>query len=126
VIDYSKATFGTIKELLPAFYILKKHVLDKKQEAVDLYGFSAGGGAIVNLLSILNSDRYIKELKQIGIGRNEKIKLLNAIQKGIVILDVPLKSIEEIIEARGNTKEFEFLANNYKETTSDLLILLKD
>lgn len=66
-------------------------------------------------MAILNSNRYENELNQIGIGLEEKKHLIKAIEKGIVILDVPLKSIEEIIDARGNSKEFEFLANNYKK-----------
>lgn len=110
-----EATFGTIKELLPAFYVLKKQVLDQKLEAVDLHGFSAGGAALVNLLAILNSNAWEKELKQIGIGNEERQELLKAIQKGVVILDVPLKSVEEIIALRGPSTELALLAGNYRK-----------
>lgn len=112
--DPHKATFGTINEILPALYVLKKYVIDQHKESIDLYGFSAGGGVVINLIAILNSSRYDSELKQIGITDKEKNQLLKAIQNGIVILDVPLKSIEEIISLRGPSVEFEILARNYR------------
>ena len=112
--DPNQAVFGTINEILPALYVLKKHVVDEGRELIDLYGFSAGGGAVVNLIAILNTSRFDAELKQIGIADKEKKQLLNAIQKGIVILDVPLKSVEEIIDFRGSSTELEILAKNYR------------
>lgn len=108
-------TFGTIQELLPAFYVLKKQVIGQQLESVDLYGYSAGGGVLINLLAILNTSSYDAELKKIGIEDREKSLLLKAIQKGIVILDVPLKSIEEILDLRGSSLELEILATNYRE-----------
>jgi len=107
-------TFGTINELLPALYVLKKTVIDQKLESVDLYGFSAGGAAVINTIAVLNTPTYDAELKRIGIGPDEKKKLLSAIQNGIVILDAPLKSIEEIIASRGNIEDLEMLAKNYR------------
>ncbi|MBX7066858.1 MAG: hypothetical protein K1X28_06485 [Parachlamydiales bacterium] len=114
--DPNQATFGTIEELMPAFYVLKKVVLEPGLQSVDLYGFSAGGGAVVNLLAVLNTETYDAKLKQIGIGSQEKQRLIAAIEKGIVILDAPLKSIEEIIDFRGSSEEFEILAQNYRNS----------
>lgn len=111
--DPLRATFGTIDELLPAFYVLKKYVLDGNLVSVDLYGYSAGGGALVNVIAILNTSRYDTELRQIGINESGKKRLLQAIQNGVTILDVPLKSVEELIAFRGSTPEFEVLARNY-------------
>lgn len=113
--DYSKATFGTIDELLPALYVLKHVVMDQGIDSVDLYGFSAGGGALINVIGVLNTSTYDTKLKEIGIRALEKEKLLSAIQKGIIVLDTPLKSIEEIIEYRGSTLELECLAKNYRD-----------
>lgn len=107
--------FGTLDELLPALYVLKEVVLNRGLDSVDLYGFSAGGGALINALGILNSSIYDAELAKIGIGAGEKEELLLAIQKGRVILDVPLKSIEEIVDFRGTSEEFELLGKNYRE-----------
>ena len=112
--DYRKATFGTIDELLPALYVLKQVVIDQGFCSIDLYGFSAGGGALINMISVLNTSNHDERLKEIGIGALEKEKLLNAIQQGVVILDVPLKSIEEIIDFKGWSEEFDHLAKNYR------------
>lgn len=113
--DPRTASFGTLKELLPALHVLKKIVLDQGLDSIDLYGFSAGAGALINTIVLLNGTAYEKELRKIGIESKEKKKLLSAIQKGIIILDVPLKSIEEISDFRGRTEEFEILAKNYRD-----------
>lgn len=112
--DPKTASFGTIDELLPALYVMKKIVLDQKLESIDLYGFSAGGGAVINALAVLNEETYDSELKRIGIGAQEKKKLLSAVQRGIVVLDTPLRSVEEIIDFRGSSEEFEILATKYR------------
>jgi hypothetical protein len=111
----NQESFGTIRELLPALYVMKQRVVDQGLDSIDLYGFSAGGGALVNAIGVLNTTTYDTDLKQIGIGVEEKKKLLTVIQKGIVLLDTPLKSIEEIIDLRGSTEEFEILAQNYRK-----------
>ena len=109
------SAFGTIRELLPLLYVLKKYVIEKEMSAIDLYGRSAGGGALINLLSVLNRSTYDHELEQIGIHATAKEKIIKAIQNGIILLDVPLKSVEEIIEFRGSTPELEILAKNYRD-----------
>lgn len=43
--DHTKSTFGSIDELLPLIYILKRCVVDLHISSINLYGFSAGGGA---------------------------------------------------------------------------------
>jgi len=114
-VDPSRLTFGTIDELLPAFYCLKEAVIDQGLEGIDLYGFSAGGGVVINLIAVLNSSSYDANLQKIGIGESEKSALLNAIQKGVVVLDAPLKSVDEILDFRGANHELEFLAEQYRE-----------
>jgi epoxide hydrolase-like predicted phosphatase len=113
--DPQNATFCTINELLPAIYFFKKYIIDEGLDAVDLYGKSAGGGAVVNLISILHTDAYEYELSQIGIKGDEQKRILKAIQNGVVILDVPLKSVDEIINLRGTTPELEILAKKYRD-----------
>lgn len=113
--DPKKATFGTIDELLPALYAMKIVVLNQGLDSIDLYGFSAGGGAVINTIAVLNKTTYDAQLERIGIGSQEKKRLLSAIQKGVVILDTPLKSVEEIIDFRGSTEELESLAKKYRE-----------
>lgn len=113
-LDPANLSFGSIQELLPAFYVVKKYVIDKGADQIDLYGFSAGGGAIVNLIAILNTNRYPTELSKFGINEPERKKILEAIQKGIVILEVPLKSIDELIEMGGSNRELNRTAHRYR------------
>ncbi len=113
--DPNQLTFGTIAELLPALYVLKKYIIDDNMQSIDLYGRSAGGGALINVIAILNTGRFSDELQNIGIGIEEKKQLLTAIQNGLIILDVPLKSVEEIIDLRGATDELNILAKNYRD-----------
>ena len=109
-----KTTFGTIQEILPVLYMLKKIVVDGKIDTVDLYGFSAGGGAVVNALAILNSDRYQKEVGAIGITTADRKKILHALQRGHIILNCPLKTLSEIMALRGRTHEFAVFERRYK------------
>lgn len=110
-VDPHQTSYGTIKELLPAFQVLKEHVLDANLHKVSLYGFSAGGGAIVNIIALLNRTDYDRELAQIGITQEGKKRLLEAIQNGLVLLECPLKSMEEV----GFSDMFNIYAKRYKE-----------
>lgn len=100
--DPDKTTFGSIQELLPAIYVLNKTIVDNNLNAINLYGFSAGGGVIINLIAVLNSTRYDSELESVGITQADKQRILNALQQGRIILDCPLKSMDEILELRGH------------------------
>lgn len=66
-------------------------------------------------MAILNSSRYETELVKLGIGDKERKLLLQAIQRGMVVLEVPLKSLEEIIALRGSTPELEKIGQNYRD-----------
>lgn len=111
--DPKKSTFGTIQELLPLLYVLKVVVIDAQLQKVNLYGFSAGGGALVNALAVLNQNTYDAQLKTVGIDSASKKKIIDAIQNGLIILDCPLKSIDEIIDLRGKDPEFAILSQRY-------------
>lgn len=113
--DARRASFGTIDELLPALYVLKTQVIDLGLDSIDLYGYSAGGAAVVNALGVLQISTYDDALATIGIRDCEKERLLDAIQRGLIILDAPLKSVEEIIDFRGTSPELEILAKNYRD-----------
>jgi hypothetical protein len=111
--DPKKSAFGSINELLPLFYLLKKSVIDAQQEKINLYGFSAGGAVVINMLAVLNHNNYDAQLKEIGISAEDKEKIRAALEKGIIILDCPMKSVEELMDARGKSEEFEILAKRY-------------
>ena len=113
--DPHKTAFGSIDELLPALYALKKCVVDAGVDRVSLYGFSAGGGAVVNTIAVLNTERFDSSLSKVGITSTDKRAILEAIQKGDVILDCPLKSIDEIIAFRGHNREFDILRGRYRQ-----------
>lgn len=91
----SQMAYGTIYELLPAIYLLKKITIEAQAHAVSLYGFSAGGAAVVNLIGVLNTSQHDQALSSIGVSLEDKQKILAALQRGVILLDAPLKSMEE-------------------------------
>lgn len=113
--DPLMSSFGTIQELLPLFYLMKKCVIDGHLDVLNLYGFSAGGAAVINAIAVLNKSTYDADLAKIGIDPEQKKKIVAAVQKGIIILDCPLKSMEEIMAVRGKSPEFEIIAKRYVE-----------
>ena len=112
--DPRKSAFGSIDELLPLLYIMKK-CIDAQMNAINLYGFSAGGGAVINALAVLNQNTYDQQLQKLGIGSDDKKKILAAIQKGWIILDCPLKSYEEFMAFQGKSPDLEILAEQYRK-----------
>jgi len=110
----TSSSFGTINEILPPLYAIKQ-TLSQGFKIIDLYGFSAGGGAVINLLYVLNTTKYDSDLEKIGIHPPLKKDILSALEKGIVILDTPLKSVEEILAYRGPSEELEALSSHYRE-----------
>jgi hypothetical protein len=127
--DHSKSSFGTISEILPLLYILKTCVVDFRLSAVSLYGFSAGGGAVINALAALQNGHWDKELEAVGISSGDKAHMMKALQAGMVILDCPLKSMEEVMDLRSKTPAFEILAQHYatnKMSPIDVLARLRD
>lgn len=113
--DVNKSSFGSIKEILPVLHVVKRCVVDAGMKSINLYGFSAGGALLINLLSVLNKNTYDKQLAAIGINTANKKMIKNAIERGHIILECPMKSIDEIMDYRGRSKEFTILANRYKE-----------
>ena len=111
--DAHQTSFGTPNEILPIVYVLKKCILEEQLPNVDLYGFSAGGGALINTIAALNSTKFDPELAKIGIAHKEKIIILAAMQKGFILLDAPLRSIEEIIAFRGHAADLDIYQKRY-------------
>lgn len=113
-IDITKICLGSIQELLPIAFILKRIVVDAHADRVSLYGFSCGGGAVVNFLGIMNTHQYDQELLSVGVDTYSKDKILAALQKGAILLDSPLKSFEEIVEMSSYDNTSKILAARYK------------
>lgn len=112
--DHRTCAFGTINELLPLVYVLKQCVVDLQLKKINLYGFSAGGGAVINTLVVLNQPTYNSALKSIGVTQEDIKTIIAALQAGWVLLDCPLKSVEEAMEAHGPTPEFAALAEKFR------------
>lgn len=119
--DHHKVAYGTIHEILPLLYIIKRCIIDLQLPKINLYGFSAGGGAIINALAVLHHTTYEKELQTIGITNHEKTKILAALTRGLIILDCPLKSFGEIYTEHIPTSEFKILATNYTKNNMNPL-----
>lgn len=111
--DHTKVAYGTIQELLPLLSILKFYAIDQQIKKINLYGFSAGGGAVVNALAILNKHSYQDELAALGITPQTAHIIINAISNGVVILECPLKSMQEILDFRGASPGLMVIAANY-------------
>lgn len=94
-ISPDQMAYGTINELLPAIYLLKKIVVDAGADKVSLYGFSAGGAAVVNLIALLNTSQRNQTFLSIDVSDEDVLEILVALQKGVILLDAPLKSLDE-------------------------------
>ncbi|HVW99816.1 MAG TPA: hypothetical protein VHA52_05215, partial [Candidatus Babeliaceae bacterium] len=126
--DHTNSSFGTINEVLPLLYLIMRCIVDLKLSSINLYGFSAGGAAIINALAVLNQTIYDQSLKKIGISSIIKKRMIRALEHGLIVLDCPLKSVEEVIEIRGSSPDLEMIAarhiaNNMRPI--DALFLLK-
>jgi hypothetical protein len=117
--DHSKAVYGTIYELLPLFHIISYYACDQCIPVINLYGFSAGGAAVINTLAILNSGRYKQELQKIGITNNCMRTIRDAVQRGRIILECPLKSLRELLAFRGPIPALQMIALNYEKNNLD-------
>jgi hypothetical protein len=115
IYNAKKTSYGSIQELLPAIFVLKKLIVDEQIKEINLYGFSAGGGAIINTLAVLNTSKYDADLKSIGVNQKDKEKILEEVQKGTIILDAPLKSVAEIIDFRGTATDLVTIGERYRE-----------
>ena len=113
--DPKTGTFGTPAELERPLRLLHALVVDEGLERVYLYGFSAGGGALINTLVALHSPKWADYVLSLGIDDDAKARMLAAVQRGIVLLDCPLKSIQEILDERGASYEMEVLQARFAQ-----------
>ena len=118
-------TFGCFSELIPFFQALRQCVVGGNLDKIHLYGFSAGGGAIVNVLKILHLGLYPKELAQLQIHLEEREQILSAIQKGKIILDCPLKSVAEVSKGQKRAPVFAHFEKIYRENRFEPITSLK-
>jgi len=111
--DHHKSKYGSIDEILPLLYLIKYYACDVNIPTINLYGFSAGGGAVINALVVLNNHLYNEHLKKIDVSKEHVKTMISALEHGDIILECPLKSMEEIMALRGKSSEFEILSSRY-------------
>lgn len=111
--DHSKCSYGSINEILPLLYLVHYYACDLHIPIINLYGFSAGGGAVVNALAILNRSLHQEALAKIGITSESTKQIIAALERGMIVLECPLKSMEEVVAFRGKDKGLEILAAFY-------------
>lgn len=111
--DHSTISYGSVAEIIPLCYLLKYYVCDLGIPALNLYGFSAGGGAIINALALIFAEEHHLRLAELGISSKNREAIREALTRGIIILDRPLKSMDEIIAFRGETPQLKIVAQHY-------------
>lgn len=93
-----QSSFGQLSDVLSALYAAHRTIKELKLTALNLFGISRGGATIINMLALLNNDDLFAQhkaaLAKIGIDENARVEILNAIQNGTIILDVPLRSMK--------------------------------
>ncbi len=112
--DLFTSSFGTISDYLPLIFLLN-NLIKKGIQKISIYGFSAGGGATIVTLAILNSNAYSKELSSIGVSPEDRKDILQALSKGMLILDAPLKSVTEILSIRPEEEFIQVLSKRFKK-----------
>ena len=69
----------------------------------------------MNAVASLNTYSHKKQLQNLGISQKNAQVMLDAISRGAIILECPLKSIREIIDVRGRTKTLAQVATTYEK-----------
>jgi hypothetical protein len=112
--DHTNVKYGCPQELEPLLFLLDYYASNERCKVINLYGFSAGGGAIINTLVAL-ADSDCQYLAALGINAEHRELILLALSRGIIALDCPLKSVPEIIDFRGSSEDLELIARNYEK-----------
>jgi hypothetical protein len=105
----NQSNFGQLSDVLSALYAAHCAIKELNLKALDLFGISRGGATIINMLALLNDPelfvQYKETLDKIGIDQTARKEILNAIQNGTIILNIPLRSMK-------HTPVPQFLARN--------------
>lgn len=124
--NHANCAYGTLYEILPLLNIINYYTHHNKGCKINLYGFSAGAGAIINTLAILNQKTDKCALESISICEHDISDMLDAIERGSIILDCPLRSVDEIIAFRGETSELKIMAEHYNKNHLNPINSLSD
>lgn len=90
----ARSSFGQRADMAPALFILNAIVESNLATRINLVGFSRGAATVVNLIAVLNNpDHYKPLLKFVGIDTPKAQTILALIERGIIVLDCPLKDV---------------------------------
>jgi hypothetical protein len=117
--DDTKTVIATPLEIMPLIYILKKLVVDNNISTLSLYGYALGAANIIYAIDMLTTQTHDDFLKSFNITESDKTSIMQALRKGTILLDVPFKSVEEMIAMHGPTK----ILQMYKERAAKFNIL---
>lgn len=106
------SSFGTLEEFLPLLFMLKVCALHGFSK-INLYGYSCGGGAIMNALALLHNPQHVHILTDLGISQGDVDTIKQALARGFIILETPLKSVTEILSIRPHEEAIQILAQRY-------------
>ncbi len=90
-----KSSLGQFPDVATALLVLKWAKNKLGLSGVDLYGYSRGGATALNMIYVLSSDEYNDKLHTLGIDPQEKKELLSLIKNGSIVLDAPLRNLNE-------------------------------
>lgn len=87
--------------------------------SISLYGYALGAGNIIHVIDLLlKEDQSILERKY-DISISDKKRILEALRHGKIILDVPFKSLDEVINLHGPNENL--LMYKKRMTTHNIL-----
>lgn len=80
-----------------------KTVLSCGVTAINLFGHSRGGGAIITMLARLYQfDTYYNSFNKLGITKENATAILNAVNKGSLVLNCPLVDTPQLIKEKAS------------------------
>lgn len=123
--DLDQTSFGTIDECKPILYLLKASI-EHGISTIHLYGFSAGGGALMNTIALLTYPIFRETLSSLNISDQMRAAIIEALSRGIIILDAPLKSVDEIMSIRPEDTTLAVLARRYAANQLEPIETLKN
>lgn len=93
-ISLRHASFGQKADMLPTVFVLNAIIESGLAQQINLIGFSRGGATAINTIALLHKpQRYKKDLATLHIDNSQCHEILQALKRGIIILDCPLKEV---------------------------------
>jgi hypothetical protein len=106
------ASFGQKADILPTIFVLNAIIESGLAQQINFIGFSKGGATAINTIALLNKPKsYKKDLASLHIDYSQCHAILQALKRGIIILDCPLKHVNYGIEQQVQKYSSSFIDN---------------